>query len=160
MVSRLRSILVDNTTGTIYTGTSTTVSASKDKIAAGVFPKILKTSIVAPGRPVVIVNGNKPIKFARDVLITNISMAVTNTSGKTVIAASPQGASLTIRIRKVNSSNEETTLGSYSITSNSTTSTNTVSFNLLSTDSIFFDVTSIGSTKPGLGLFINTSYFG
>lgn len=160
MPLRTRNFIMDNTTGTIYTGVSNTQSATRDKIAAGASPKVLRTTISAPGKNTVIVTANKPINFGREVQIANISLSVADKRGKVTSTAAPQGSSITVRLRKLNVSGVETTLGTYSIISNTTTSSNTVSFNILATDSLFFDVTSIGSIKPGLGLSVSTSYFG
>jgi hypothetical protein len=101
---RVRNFLIDNTTGTIYTNVVNTTTATKDKIAAGSSPKFLKTTISGSGKPTVIVRGNKPIIFGREVLINNISLSVADRRGRATLDASPRGGSdtgITVRVRKV-----------------------------------------------------------
>jgi hypothetical protein len=160
MTRRTRKFLIDNTTGTVYSNVNSVSQASAANISAGISPKILKTTITAPGKNVVIVNGNKPISFGREVIINNIALVVTDKSGVTSSTAAPQGSSITVRLRKVTSAGAVSTLGTYSISSNGTSSSTASSFTIASTDSLFFDVTGIGSTKPGLGLSVTTSFFG
>lgn len=160
MTRRTRKFLVDNTTGTVYSDVSDISSATKSNISAGVSPKILRTAITSPGKNVVIVNGNKPINFGRDVFINNVSLNVFDRLGRIGIAAAPQGSSIIVRLRKVTSTGVESTLGTFSISSGNTASSTAASFSITSSDSLFYDVTSIGSTKPGLGLAVTTTFFG
>jgi hypothetical protein len=160
MTLRTRNLLIDNTTGTIYTNLTNTAAATKDKIAAGVFPKIHKVTITGPGKNVVVVTANRPVNFGREVLINNVSMSVADSRGRVLAAAAPQGNPITVRLRKRTSAGVESTLGTYSIAQNTTTFSSNVSFSIASTDSLFVDVTATGSTKPGLGLSVTISFFG
>lgn len=160
MARRTRKFIIDNTTGTVYSNIDNPALATKSNISAGVSPKILKTTISLPGKNVVIVNGNKPITFGREVFINNISLSVVDRLGRVGVTAAPQGGNITVRLRKVNAAGVESTLGSYSIAQNNTTFSGNVSFNIASTDSLFYDVTSIGSSRPGHGLAVTTSFFG
>lgn len=160
MTRRTRNFLIDNTTGTVYSGVSSSATATQDKIAAGIKPTFAKTIISKSGSKVVRVTSNKPIIFGREVLITSIRLSVADKKGKLVISAAPQGNDIVVRLRKVNSSNVETIIGTYSITQNTTSSQNGVSISVAATDSLFYDVIEIGTTKPGLGLSVTTGYFG
>lgn len=160
MTRRTRKFIIDNTTGTVYSNVTDVANATNANISAGVSPKILKTAITGPGRNIVIVNGNKPITFGRNVLINNISLTVLDRSGRIGITAAPTGSNITVRLRKVTAAGAESTLGTFSLNTGSTTSSTSVSFSITATDSLFYDVTAIGSSKPGHGLTVTTSFFG
>jgi hypothetical protein len=157
---RLRSILIDNITGTIYTNITKPSLATASSVAAGAKPSTIKVSVSRAGRPAQIVNSNKPIRPRRDIVITNVSMDVTGGRGLTSATASPQGGDLTVRYRKVSSNGTETILGTHSIVSGNTTSSDSVSYSMNSTDQLFIDVISVGTLRPGLGLTVYTTYFG
>lgn len=157
---RTRVVLVDNTTGTIYTNVTKPSAASKASIIAGAKPSTVKTTVSKAGKSVSIVNSNKPISPRREVLVTFISMEVTASRGLSTSAAAPFGNNLTVRYRKVSSNGTTTTLGTHSITSGNTSYSTSVSYPLTNTDKLFIDVTSIGTTAPGLGLIVYTTYFG
>lgn len=157
---RSRTVLLDNTTGTMYTNVTKPSLATAANVSAGPKPSTIKTTISRAGRPTSIVNSNKPIRPKRDIIITTVSMDVTAGRGLPADVAAPQMGNLTIRYRKVTSNGTETSLGTHSITSGNTSYTASVSYVLASTDQLFIDVTSVGTTRPGLGLIVYTTYFG
>lgn len=160
MTRRTRKFIIDNTTGTVYSNVTDVANATNANISAGVSPKILKTTITSPGKNIVVVNGNKPINFGRNVLINNISLSVVDRSGRIGVTAAPTGSGITVRLRKVTAAGAESTLGTFSLNTGNTSSSTSVSFSITSTDSLFYDVTAIGSSKPGHGLTVTTSFFG
>lgn len=160
MARRTRKFLIDNTTGTVYSNIDNTANATPSNISAGVSPKILKTTITSPGKNVVVVNGNKPINFGRNILINGVSLAVLDRLGRIGVTAAPTGSGITVRLRKVTAAGAESTLGTFSLGAGTTASSTSVSFNITSTDSLFYDVTATGSLKPGHGLTVTTSFFG
>jgi hypothetical protein len=160
MARRTRKFIIDNTTGTVYSNVTDVANATNANISAGVSPKILKTTITSPGKNIVVVNGNKPINFGRNVLINNISLSVVDRSGRIGVTAAPTGSGITVRLRKVTAAGAESTLGTFSLNTGTTSSSTSVSFSITSTDSLFYDVTAIGSSKPGHGLTVTTSFFG
>lgn len=160
MTRRTRKFIIDNTTGTVYSNVTDVANATNANISAGVSPKILKTTITTPGKNVVIVNGNKPITFGRSILINNISLTVLDKRGRIGVTAAPTGSGITVRLRKVTAAGAESTLGTFSLGTGTTASSTSVSFAITSTDSLFYDVTAIGSSKPGHGLTVTTSFFG
>lgn len=160
MTRRTRKFIIDNTTGTVYSNVTDVANATNANISAGVSPKILKTTITSPGKNIVVVNGNKPINFGRNVLINNVSLSVLDRSGRIGVTAAPTGSGITVRLRKVTAAGAESTLGTFSLGTGTTASSTSVSFAITSTDSLFYDVTAIGSSKPGHGLTITTSFFG
>ena len=160
MTRRTRKFIIDNTTGTVYSNVTDVANATNANISAGVSPKILKTTITSPGKNIVVVNGNKPINFGRNVLINNISLSVVDRLGRIGVTAAPTGSGITVRLRKVTAAGAESTLGTFSLNTGNTSSSTSVSFSITSTDSLFYDVTAIGSSKPGHGLTVTTSFFG
>ncbi len=160
MARRTRKFIIDNTTGTVYSNVTDVANATNANISAGVSPKILKTTITSPGKNIVVVNGNKPINFGRNVLINNISLSVVDRSGRIGVTAAPTGSGITVRLRKVTAAGAESTLGTFSLNTGTTSSSTSVSFSITSTDSLFYDVKAIGPTEPGHGLTVTTSFFG
>jgi hypothetical protein len=160
MTRRTRKFIIDNTTGTVYSNVTDVANATNANISAGVSPKILKTTITSPGKNIVVVNANKPINFGRNVLINNVSLSVLDRSGRIGVTAAPTGSGITVRLRKVTAAGAESTLGTFSLGTGTTASSTSVSFAITSTDSLFYDVTAIGSSKPGHGLTVTTSFFG
>ena len=160
MTRRTRKFIIDNTTGSIFSNISSSASATKANVAAGVAPKLKKLSTVRGGKSIVKVNGNKALISKKAVLISNVFLQVTNSRGKEDPLAAPVGASVTVRLRKVDTSGIETTIQSFSITSGTTSSNNISNIEISATESLFADVTSIGTTKPGLGLNIFLTYYG
>lgn len=160
MTRRTRKFIIDNTVGSIFSNISNSASATKANVTAGPAPKLKKLSTVRGGKPIVKVNGNKALISKKAVLISNVFLQVTNTRGKEDSLAAPVGGSVTVRLRKVNTSGVETNIQSFSITSG-TTSSNTISdIEISETESLFADVTSIGTVKTGTGLNIFLTYYG
>jgi len=160
MTRRTRKFIIDNTTGTVYSNIDNPALATKVNVSAGLVPKIIKVSPVKAGKPIVKVVSNKAIIQKKNLVITNVFLQVTDAAGKENVIAAPIGSSVTVALRKVALNGTSTTLGSYSIASNSTSSTNSVNFNILDTDLVFADITSVGSVRSGLGLNIVVTYFG
>lgn len=160
MTRRTRKFLIDNTTGTVYTNVDRSSLATPSNISAGIVPKILKVSPVRAGKPIFKVNSNKALIQNKNVVITNILLQVTNAVGRENVSAAPVGGSITVALRKVASNGTESTLGSYSIADGGTSSTTSINFNILDTDLLFADITSVGTIRSGLGLNIVITYFG
>jgi hypothetical protein len=160
MARRTRKFLLDNTTGTAYTNINNVTGAPLSSVAAGIKPKTSRIALSAAGRPVVKLTGNKAVFTRAANLISQIYLEVTDARGARTAIAAPAGGSIDINLRKVDSSNVSSTLGTYSITSGNTSSTYATALNILNTDTVFIDITGIGTIRPGTGLNVVITFYG
>lgn len=160
MTRRTRKFLLDNTTGTAYTNVNNVTGAPLSSVAAGLRPRTSRIAISGAGRPVVKLTGNKAVFTRADILISSIYLEVTDARGTRTAVAAPAGGPIDINLRKVNSQNVSSTLGTYSITSGSLSNTYSTSLNILNTDTVFIDVTSVGTIRPGTGLNVVITFYG
>ena len=160
MTRRTRKFLLDNTTGTAYTNIDNVTGAPLSSVAAGLRPRTSRVAISAAGRPVVKLVGNKAVFTRAAVLISSVYLEVTDAKGARVPLAAPAGGPIDIKLRKVDSLNVPSFLGTYSIASGNTSSTNATSLNILNTDTVFIDVTSVGTIRPGTGLNVVITFYG
>lgn len=160
MSRRTRKLIVDNNTGTVYTNVNSVASATLASVAAGLRPKTSRIAISGAGRPVVRLTGNKAVFTRAAILISSIYLEVTDARGTRTAVASPAGGPIDIRLRKVDSQNVSSFLGTYSIIAGGTFNTYATSLNILNTDNVFIDVTNVGTIRPGTGLNIVITFYG
>ena len=160
MSRRTRKLIVDNNTGTVYTNINSVASAPLSSVAAGLRPRTSRVAISAAGRPVAKLTGNKAVFTRAATLISSIYLEVTDARGTRTAVASPAGGPIDIKLRKINSLNVSSFLGTYSIAAGGTSNTYNESINILNTDTVFIDVTSVGTIRPGTGLNVVITFYG
>ena len=151
-MARIRSLLIDNTLGKIFTNTQSSLTADASKLIAG--SKLLTASFTSAKTTTVKVISNlgtgKGILFPNSSLLTQITLSV---------ATAPSGAPITVVIKKGTSYTTATVTGTYTIAADTLTSNYTVSQTINSGDSLFADVTTVGNVKSGVGLTILFNYY-
>lgn len=154
MVTRIRSLLIDNTLGKIFTGVSKTAEGSADKLIAGT--KLLSKSITQNKRFIVVPtknlgNGQGLILSAKESLLTQIIMTA---------FASSAGQPVTISVLKGLTYSTSTELGRYNLAEGSKSVQYYISHKLLPGEKIFVDVITSGSTRRAAGLSLTFMYYG
>jgi hypothetical protein len=160
MTRRTRKFIIDNTTGTAYTNVNNVTGATAANIAAGLKPKTSRVALSGAGRPVVKLTGNKAVFTRLPILISSVYLEVTDAKGVRSTVAAPVGGQIDIKLRKIDSQNVSSFLGTYSITSGSAFNTYATSLNILNTDVVFIDVTNVGTIRPGTGLNVVITFYG
>ena len=160
MTRRTRKFLLDNTTGTAYTNISDVTGAPLSSVAAGLRPRTSRIAISGAGRPVAKLTGNKAVFTRAALLISSVYLEVTDARGARTALASPAGGPIDVKLRKIDSLNVSSILETYSITSGNTSSTYSTSLNILNTDTVFIDVTEVGTIRPGTGLNVVITFYG
>lgn len=153
---RVRSVLVDNTIGRIFRNTPTVTQATAVNIIAG--SKIETRSLSTSARTVLKVQNNivpRGILFVGGGVVTQVIM---------FLSAAPRGGTATIQIRKGLTYANSVVVGEASITdivpvSTNVTQTVNLSFNVDPGESVFCDVTSVGSISPGSGLRVTLGFY-
>lgn len=157
MTRRTRSFLIDGSQGRMFTGTADSNSAASDKLIAGPKQQTSITYIKPKSSPISVVTATKGTRFSSNGLITSVTY---NFDGANTSQASPSGRGVIILLRKVSSSGTSNNIASYTLPVNVLSGTVTSSpITITSGDSFFWDVTQIGTTRPGQGLYITTNYY-
>jgi len=154
MARRIRSLLIDNTFGKIFTGISKTSDGTADKLIAGT--KLLSKSITQSSKFVVVPsnnlgNGQGLILSASESLLTQIKMSV---------FAASSGQPVTIVVLKGESYSTSTQLGTYELAAGVKTFQYNVSHQVLSGERIFVNITTSGSIRKATGLSLTFIYYG
>lgn len=153
---RVRSVLVDNTIGSIFRNVATVSQATAENVIAGTR---LSTRSITTGSSVnVVVRNNissRGLQFLTGAVVTRLIL---------LLATAPRGADVVVRMRKGMSYDTSTTVGDYSLSHTSLIKKNltqeyNVSVNLAVGESLFFDVISVGSLSPGAGLRITAGFY-
>jgi hypothetical protein len=159
MTRRTRSILIDGTlpVGRVFSLTNNTSTATADKLIAGVRPSASTTTIKASGISIAVAIATKGVKFVTNGLITEITYKF---SGKDTTAATPSGRVVIVRLRKISSSGTTTNIANYNLPVGVLSGTITTdSITITAGDTFYWDVTQVGSGRPGQGLGITTTYY-
>lgn len=152
MPRRTRSILLDNTVGKIYTGTSD-ATTDPTKLIAG---SVAKYANITSSR-------DAAVRIAYNLGITGkgivfpVAATVTKVTLTTVTA--PTGTPIIVAVKTGTNYASATQQGTYSIAIGETVSANTVSISVPAGSSVFTDVTQIGSLNQGTGLSIQYEYY-
>lgn len=173
---RRRSFILDR--GIIYVNLDTASNANSVTIAAGT----LSTSNILSNTTSAVTSAIKKLKTieikapdfsvspftAYDGWLLNSNIVITSIvsscRGSAISVGSanfaPQGRDLICRIRKKHASNGvTTTMATISITKSTSSRTTSTIYNVSAGDTLLFDVTQVGSTRPGAGLKHDITYY-
>lgn len=151
---RSRSILIDATLGKIFINTTSVQNADASKLIAGT--KLMSSTISSkPNNSIVKITKNLSatatgVRFPSGALVTNLVLST---------STAPVGRSIVVQIRLGTSYESSVLLDSQELESNVKTKTIGVSWTIPSGQSLYVDVTQVGSTKPGTGLNIQFNYY-
>lgn len=152
MAQRIRSILVDNTLGKIFTGANTVSNASAANLIAGT-QKLVKTfaSGVAVNTKVAnnLTAGSGLLIGNNGVLVSVTLMAVT----------APLGSNISVNLKKGSAYASSSIVGTYTLSPGSNLTYYTTAISFLATDNFFIDITQVGSVKSGVGFSIQLGYY-
>jgi hypothetical protein len=160
-MGRNRNILLDVQNGVIYSNTDTIADATLDNVIAKTSRRAIPIVIKTPGTPVQLVSGTLGWGINANTRVTGVRMDCMKTDPSVANSSvAPNGGNLNIAIRKISSDAVSSILGTFSIVSGSITSYSDVSYNLVTNDSIYVDVTGVGTLNPGNGLKVTLFYYG
>ena len=152
MVQRVRSILVDNTLGKIFTGANTVSNATAANLIAGT-QKNIKTFSSAATTTMRVANnlfGGTGVSIGSNGVIVSVTLTA---------ATAPVGSNTVINLKKGNTYSNSSVVGTYSMSSNSPIVLYSTTLNFSSSDNFFVDITQVGSTKSGSGLGVQLGYY-
>lgn len=152
MPRRIRSILIDNTLGKIYTNVDTTLSTDSSKLIAGT--KLQSFTYAATTTATAVVARN--IGTGTGVPFPNNSLIV---SGRLGVSAAPLGRTIIVAIRVGSNYATSTVATTLSLPINALSSTTVLAINIQSGQFLYFDVTQVGNVRPGSGLSIKLDYY-
>jgi hypothetical protein len=159
MTRRTRSILIDSSLpiGRMYTGVSSTANAAANNQIGGAVAFSSVTTIKPQSSAISVANATKGTNFITSGVITEITYSF---NGKKSSEASPSGKAVIVRLRKISSTGTTTNLANYTLPVNVLSGTVTAnSITITAGDTFYWDVTQVGSTRPGQGLAITMKYF-
>ena len=161
MSTRTRNTLIDNTVGTLYSGVVTTDLVAANNYLAAVTARNVPFQVKPPGSTVSVVTDTIGWTVNSPTIVSQVKMDMMKVSATTANSAvAPSGSSLITSIRKVSNTGVSTTLGTTSIASGGITSTTAVNYSLNTYDTVYVDVTQVGSNNPGSGLRVTLSFYG
>jgi hypothetical protein len=151
MTRRTRSILIDATLGKMFTGTADLSTATAANLIAGSTLRNVQnnygTSVTTAK---VVTNAFKALSFPSNSIITSVKV-MTNT-GST-------GASIILTLKTGTTYATSTSVGTVSLAASTSSATTSITISVAAGDSLFADITQVGSTKPGGGLSYTAYYF-
>jgi hypothetical protein len=161
-MTRRRSFIIDNTQGKVFYNTTNSISFTADLVAASVAVKSQPIFVKPPGYSVSTVNAIYGWTATGNTVLTTIKMDCISTNPAVIpnSTVGPTGQNLVIGMRKISSTGTYTSLGSFNIPAGSYTSNTTVNYYINTGDSIYIDVTQVGSGNPGQGLKVTLYYYG
>jgi hypothetical protein len=149
-MSRTRSVLIDNTLGRIFRGVTSVVAATPANLIAG--SKIETTSIAAGRRITTRVTNNlagaSGIFFPGGALINSVVLTA---------AAAPAGTPIVLHVKTGTNYSTASDVAEYQLSS--TTATFSTLITVPAGNSVFFDITQVGSVRPGAGFGVRINYF-
>jgi hypothetical protein len=149
---RTRSVLVDNTLGRIFRGVSSVGAASAENLIAG--SKIESSSFAAGSKVVARVLNNigtgKGIFFPGGALITSLTLTA---------ATAASGTPLIVRMRIGADYASSVEIDQYQLPNLSRSATFSASVTVPVGQSVFFDITQVGSIRPGAGVGARLSFY-
>jgi len=152
MARRTRSILIDNTTGKIFTNITSASNANSSNLIAASLQKIGGFSI-SNSQSVRITNnlgGKNGFNFSSAAVVTEVSI-------NSVIA--PKGSGIQINLKRGTTYATSTVVGTYTLAELQTTSTAVTSITVASGDSFYIDITSVGTVIAGTGVSVRFKYY-
>ena len=159
MTRRTRSILIDSSlpVGKMYTGVNSTSTATANNQIGGAVAFSSATTIKPKSSSISVTTATKGTNFVTAGLITEITYSFNGTKSS---EASPNGKAVIVRLRKVSSAGTTTNLANYTLPVGVLSGTVTAnSIAITAGDTFYWDVTQVGSTRPGQGLAITMKYF-
>lgn len=152
-MTRTRSVLVDNTIGSIFRNITTVSQAGPSSTIAGA--KLTTKSISGGSASLKIQNniGGKGIFLIGGGLITQLIFNIKRT---------PKGSPVLVWVRKGTTYLNSTVIGEYTLLESVTASvsqTQSVNINVAPGETMYFDVTQTGSIYPGAGLSVLIGYY-
>jgi hypothetical protein len=159
---RKRSFIFDSSTSssapnTMYVGIDSIANANTTTIAAGtIAAKKLRSVEIKPyGSTVQVVSGTNEWYLNNDIVVSSI---FANLRGQSNFI--PQGRDMIISMRKNHASNGVTTVfQTLTITKATANVRSNTTLTASTGDKIYFDVTQVGSTIPGMGLKLDITYY-
>ena len=152
MAQRIRSILVDNTLGKIFTGANSVSYATAANMIAG-SQKQVKTVYAGATVTTKVANnlsGGNGISVGNNGVLTGVTLS---------LAAPAVGAAVTINLKKGSSYSNSSIVGTYSIPVSLLSAVYVTTLSFITTDNFYIDVTQVGSVKSGTGLLVQLSYY-
>jgi hypothetical protein len=141
----------------MYTGVSSTANAAANNQIGGAVAFSSVTTIKPQSSAISVANATKGTNFITSGVITEITYSF---NGKKSSEASPSGKAVIVRLRKISSTGTTTNLANYTLPVNVLSGTVTAnSITITAGDTFYWDVTQVGSTRPGQGLAITMKYF-
>jgi hypothetical protein len=152
MTRRTRSILVDSTTGKIFTNVTATGDANSSNLIAGTLQKSGGFSIPNSQSARITNNlgGKNGFNFSTAGVVTEVSI-------NSVIA--PKGTGIQINLKRGTTYATSTVVGTYTLAELQTTSTTVTSITVASGDSLYVDITSVGTVVAGTGVSVKFKYY-
>ena len=156
MARRTRSILIDATLGKMFTGTADISTATAANLIAGSTLRSVQNNY---GTNVtiakVVTNAFKALTFPSNAIITSVKV-MTNIKSTT---SPPTGSSIIITLKTGLTYATSTSAGTVSLPATTSSATTSITISVVAGDSLFADITQVGSTKPGKGLSVTPYYF-
>jgi len=157
MTRRIRNTIIDNTTGKVLSGT-TTSTATSDFVAAAVIPKQVGIEIKPPGGQLQVVQATKFWRPSAAGVITAVRGILRTSATAAATTAAPAGQGVVFRFRQVRA-DQTSNLINYTISPGSTTLISSTTINFVNTDNIYVDVMQVGATATGQGLIVYLEYY-
>jgi hypothetical protein len=156
MTRRTRSILIDGSLGRMFSNTASSSSATSANLIAGTKAASSITYIKPKSSALTVVTATKGARFINSGLITSITYKFDGAATQ----AAPAGRAVIVRLRKVSSNGTSTNIANYTLPVNVLSGTITTEpIAITADDSFFWDVTQVGTTRPGQGLYITMTYY-
>jgi len=161
-MARIRNFIIDNNTGYIFSNTTSSYGYSPSNIVAYPELKSQPVFIKPPGYIVQIVSAVYGWTLPGPAFIPTIQLTCVKTNPATISdsAVAPIGSSLNVNIRKVTSLGATSNVATVSLSSGSANANTLVNLLINTGDTLYADVTQIGSSSPGSGLRLTYYYYG
>jgi hypothetical protein len=151
-MARTRSVIIDNTLGRIFRNTPSVSQATAANLIAG--SKIESTSFAAGKKVVARVLNNigtgKGLFFPSGGLITSVQLTA---------ATAAFGSLLTLRLRVGVDYDSSISIQEYQMPNFTKSATFSAAITVPIGQSVFFDITQVGSIKPGQGVGARLSFY-
>lgn len=149
---RIRSILIDNTLGKIFTNVETSTSTDSSKLIAGT--KLQSFTYAATTTATTVVAKN--IGTGTGVPFPNNGLIV---AGRLGVSVAPTGRAINVAIRVGSTYATSTVATTLSLPVSALSATTNLAINIQSGQFLYFDVTQVGNIKPGNGLSVKLDYY-
>lgn len=151
---RTRSVLVDNTIGRIFRNVTAVSQATPANVIAG--DKLVQRVINGGTSNLAVRNniGGRGLFFISGGLVTQIRIGLKYAS---------RGTPITVRVRRGTTYDTSSVIDTYSVPAGGirapATETFNVSISLSAGESLFFDITAVGTLFPGAGIQITVGFY-